>query len=203
MTAVFGDDIDSVMTKGLKQQQGRDPALVKMERQLEEMQNEKKRAAEEAEAANTAREKEQQRSYATGQIQAILKEEENEVYQQAAEDPNFVNAVYSVMSEAYESGEYEMSVAEATDIVLDTLVKQVENMLAQRWMVTRRTAKQPENTSRPGTSVVKEAKAPAQTAQSHVRVSKTTGVSPNVATMDDSSFRTYLREAVERAQNEE
>jgi len=191
-----GDDIDTALTKALQQKHGRDPAVVKMERKLKELEDQKKEAERLREEQEQARIGAQQEQNAITGIAEALKAEEDETFQAAGEDPRLVRMIFVTMRNAWNEGE-DLTVSEATNRVLTGLRHEYDLMTKQRWLAPGG-AKSTVNAAQSGLTAP-EKPAAKSAAASHVRASKT-AVTPSVPD-DRAAFGSFLRSAVNRAAN--
>jgi hypothetical protein len=117
----FGDDFDRVVERAIKQQAGKDPELIALQRREElrdkqdqERQEAAKRAAfERAQSANVARYLEQ--------VGAELVDSEDALIAKAASRPQFINAVYQAQLIRFQQTGVEISPDDAAKQVIKTI----------------------------------------------------------------------------------
>lgn len=155
--AAFGEQLDVITDKAVKQKLATDPELVKLKRKLEAKekaeQEAQRKAQEEAQRASSAA----QRTQHIELVRGALKESSDELLGKLAAHKNFAEQVYSTMLSAYEKDGTELEPDEAAQKVLKVLRSEFEEWApflatsgAQSTEVTAGAGKTPSNTDRTG-----------------------------------------------------
>lgn len=199
MQLVFGDDIDGVLEKGVKQKHGRDPELVKLEREHREMRAkvEAKERAEQERQDSAARE--QHAAHALTQITQALSESTDDFHIAASQDPIFMRIVTQHMLRAAQDGNPNLTLTDAVSEVSERIFSEYSGASKSpliKFLVSRRDQPVDENAPQPGKVAAR--KAPASREVSHVRASKAATDAPVPDNAQD--FGQFLRAAVNRAE---
>jgi hypothetical protein len=119
--AAFGESLENISDRAMKQKLASDPELFKLKHKLEAKEQAEKQAQEAAQKAAAQREQAQQEARYIDTLQAALEESDDRIIAKASKRPDFKRTVFNAQMHAYRTEGVELSPDEAASRVMQTI----------------------------------------------------------------------------------